>query len=121
MLGDLTTARLDGLITEPVVDHGASRRLTAGTRPGGVVGVDVLIQAEQIGGVVSPLQRGKATVVLSKRRPDELGILPEPREVEVGLAGTESLHGGEESAGPGDVSLRLLGDRPVRQNLEEEG
>src|SRR5215216_2144793 len=58
-------------------------------RPGGV---DVLIQPEDVGRVVLPLELDEPVPAVPQRGPYEVRFVAEPGEVEVRLAGAERCH-----------------------------
>src|SRR4051794_144288 len=82
--------------------------------------VDVLVDAEQVGGIVFPLHRHQALVVPPECSAYELRVLRETGEIEVGLASAELLHRIEETPRPGDVGLCLHRIRPVSKDLQEK-
>src|SRR4051794_8583746 len=87
----------------------------------GKPGVDVLVEAEQVGRIEFSLQGDEASQVPAEGSTDEPWVFPEAREVQVRLASAESLHSGVEVARPGDVALGLLGFNPIGQDFKEEG
>src|SRR5262249_46505203 len=82
---------------------------------------DVLVEAEEIGGVVLRLDRRQPLVVGTVGRAHEiLLLLAEAGEVEVDAAATQGPHLAEEGARPGDVSLAGAGGGPGGREARQE-
>src|SRR5688572_215449 len=80
-------------------------------------GLDVVVEAEEVGRVVGGLERGQARVVRPVRGPN--AVVPLVAEVVgVDAALQERLHRREELARPGDVARRVRRLRPLRENVE---
>ena len=83
-------------------------------------GLDVLVEAEEVGWVVGPLDIDEAVPVVAERNSHKAGVVAESREVEVGLAGAEGGHCLEQSSRPVDVGACLFRVGPVGEDLDEE-
>src|SRR5947208_371198 len=78
---------------------------------------DVLVEPEQVGGVVGLLQFGEPWVVVPVGCANAFLALG-AEVVDVGGAFQVWLHGGEECPGPFDVARGVVGVGPLGQNKE---
>src|SRR5262249_8660158 len=112
--------RSAGTSTEPALSQLGEPPLSKAQNGGEYSGSDVLVQAEEVVGVVAPLESHQPLVLIRPvgRQHPLLTLVHE--KVHVDLPRAERLHRLEEALRPPNVRLRRPAQRPPGVDVEEE-